>query len=371
MTAGPAALASFPVAARPDVETLLDALPLPILLLDQAGILRRVNAAGEALFAQSAAHLEGRPLAELIAADSPLQALAEQARGGGAPVSDHNLVIGGPRLAPREVRVDAAPLPGRPGWVLLAIAERALAGALDRQRQQREAVRPLHAMAAMLAHEIKNPLSGIRGAAQLLEGDLPESNRELTRLIREEVDRIRGLVDRMEMFAEPGFTALAALNIHEVLDHVRRVAESGFAADRRIVTDYDPSLPDVAGHRDLLIQLFLNLVKNAAEATEPGRGSITLSTRYRQGAKLAGGAAGQRAHLPLVVTVADNGAGVPDALKGRIFDPFVSGRNGGKGLGLALAAKIAGDHGGALEFESEPGRTAFAVLLPIATAAAR
>lgn len=370
MTASPAALASFPIAALPDAETLLDALPLPLLLLDQGNTIRRVNAAGEALFSQSAAHLEDRALAELIAADSPLLALADQARSAGAPVSDHGLMIGGPRLAPREVRADAALLADRPGWVLVAISERTLAGELDRQRQQRDAVRSLNAMAAMLAHEVKNPLSGIRGAAQLLEGDLPEESRELARLIRDEADRIRGLVDRMEMFAEPGFAAFSALNIHEVLDHVRRVAESGFAAERRVVADYDPSLPAVAGHRDLLVQVFLNLVKNAAQATDPGRGCITIATRYRRGARLAGAAGAQRAHLPLAVTIADNGAGVPEALRTQIFDPFVSGRSGGKGLGLALAAKIVGDHGGAIEFDSEPGRTAFTVLLPLAAEAA-
>ena len=365
MTAQPAALAALP-ASLPAAEKLLEALPLPLLLLDPENRIRRLNAAAEAFLEQSAGQLDGRPLAELVGADSALLSLVEQARGVGAPVSGQDLLIAGPRLAARETRVDATPLPERPDWILVTLAERALAGELDRQRRRQEAVRPLNAVAAMLAHEVKNPLSGIRGAAQLLERDLPPEARELASLIRDEADRIRGLVDRMEDFADPGFAvALAPVNIHEVLDHVRRLAEAGFAADRRIQLDFDPSLPPAAGHRDLLVQLFLNLAKNAAEATEPGRGVITFSTRYRQGAKLAGAGGMRAAHLPLAVTVQDNGPGIPEAIRPRLFDPFASGKPAGRGLGLALAAKIVADHGGAIEWSSEPGRTLFTVLLAI------
>ena len=366
MTAQPAALDILP-AALPAAEKLIEALPLPLLLLDPENRIRRVNAAAESFFAQSAAQLDGRPLAELLGPDGALLTLVEQARSLAAPVSEHDLLVAGPRLSRREVRVDAAPLADRPDWILLALGERALAGELERQRRQQDAVRPLNAVAATLAHEVKNPLSGIRGAAQLLERDLPPEGRELARLIRDEADRIRALVDRMEGFADPGFAvALAPVNIHEVLDHVRRVAEAGFAANHRILVDFDPSLPPAAGHRDLLVQLFLNLVKNAVEATAPGRGSITLATRYRQGAKLAGSGGAKAAHLPLAVTVQDNGPGIPEALRPRIFDPFVSGKPGGRGLGLALAAKITADHGGAIECASEPGRTSFTVLLALA-----
>jgi two-component system, NtrC family, nitrogen regulation sensor histidine kinase GlnL len=366
MTAQPATLAALP-ASLPPAEKLLEALPLPLLLLDPENRIRRANAAAEAFFRQSLAQLDGRPLADLVGADGALLALVDQARGLAAPVSEHDLAVAGPRLPRREVRVDAAPLADRPDWVLVALGERALGGELERQRRQQDAVRPLNAVAATLAHEVKNPLSGIRGAAQLIERDLPPEGRELARLIRDEADRIRALVDRMEAFADPGFAvALAPVNIHEVLDHVRRVAEAGFAAERRILVDFDPSLPPAAGHRDLLVQLFLNLVKNAAEATEPGRGAITLATRYRHGAKLAGAGGAKAAHLPLAVTVADNGPGIPEALRPRIFDPFVSGKPGGSGLGLALAAKIAADHGGAIDCASEPGRTRFTVLLALA-----
>jgi two-component system nitrogen regulation sensor histidine kinase GlnL len=366
MTVQPAALAALP-ASLPAAEKLIDALPLPLLLLDPENRIRRLNAAAEVFFAQSAGQLDGRVLAELVGTDSALLTLIEQARGLAAPVSEHDLLLAGPRLSGRETRVDAAPLAERPDWVLVAFAERALAGELERQRRRQEAVRPLNAVAAMLAHEVKNPLSGIRGAAQLIERDLPPEGRELARLIRDEADRIRALVDRVEAFADPGFAVpLAPVNIHEVLDHVRRVAEAGFAAGRRIQLDFDPSLPPAAGHRDLLVQLFLNLVKNAAEATEPGRGTITLATRYRQGAKLASAGGARAAHLPLAVTVQDNGGGIPDAARARLFAPFASGKPGGRGLGLALAAKIVADHGGAIEWTSEPGRTAFIVLLALA-----
>jgi two-component system nitrogen regulation sensor histidine kinase GlnL len=188
----------------------------------------------------------------------------------------------------------------------------------------------------------------------------------LAALIREEADRIRGLVDRMEMFAQAAPVAFSLLNIHEVLDHVRQLGDAGIAGERTVIADFDPSLPPLRGHRDLLIQLFLNLLKNAVEATGPKTGCIRFMTRYRQGAKLTRPGGSSAPHLPLAISVEDNGSGVPDALQVRLFDPFVTSKPTGKGLGLALAAKIVADHGGAIEFESVPGRTVFTVLLPAA-----
>jgi two-component system nitrogen regulation sensor histidine kinase GlnL len=170
----------------------------------------------------------------------------------------------------------------------------------------------------------------------------------------------------MEMFAQAAPVAFTTLNIHEVLDHVRQLGEAGVAVGRALIVDYDPSLPPLKGHRDLLIQLFLNLLKNAAEATQPRTGRIRLITRYRQGAKLTRPGGGAAPHLPLAISIEDDGAGIPDALQPQLFDPFVTNKPGGKGLGLALAAKIVADHGGAIEFESEPGHTVFTVLLPAA-----
>ncbi|MBX9700432.1 MAG: two-component sensor histidine kinase, partial [Acetobacteraceae bacterium] len=217
-------------------------------------------------------------------------------------------------------------------------------------------------MAAMLAHEVKNPLSGIRGAAQLLEAGVSEADRELCVLIQDEADRIRGLVDRMDMFSDRP-VELMPVNVHQALDHVRRVALSGFAAHLRIVEDYDPSLPAVWGNRDILVQILLNLVKNAAEAVDPAGGEIVLTTAFHHGVRIAVPGSRERVHLPLQVMVRDNGPGIDEAVRATLFDPFVTTKRGGQGLGLALVAKLVADIGGLIECDSRPGRTVFRISL--------
>jgi two-component system nitrogen regulation sensor histidine kinase GlnL len=345
---------------------ILASLPEPVFVLDEDDRLAYLNLAAEDFFAGSAAALADRPLSDLLPPDSPLFQLVRQVRLHGYSASGHGITLEGQRLGSRFVSVDIAPLMERPEAIVVAIREQSIARKIDRQLTHRHAARSVTAMAAMLAHEVKNPLSGIRGAAQLLEANLASSDRELTELICEEADRIVQLVDRMEMFADGRPIERQAVNIHEVLEHVRRLAQSGFARGRRIVERYDPSLPPVLGNRDLLIQVLLNLVKNAAEATPDVGGELVLSTRYQQGVRLAVQGDAKRVDLPLVIAVQDNGAGIPEDLRQHLFDPFVTTKPNGKGLGLALVAKIIGDHGGVIEFDSEPGRTVVSLFLPIA-----
>lgn len=349
-----------------EARAVLAALPDPVLVVDARDRLRYANAAAEEFFDAGATMLLGLALVELLPPDSPVFALIDSVRRSGASVSEYGVSIDMPRMGARVLTVQAAPLGEEPDHVVVSLQGRSIAAKIDRQLTHRSAARSVTAMAAMLAHEVKNPLSGIRGAAQLLEENAGAGDRELTRLICDEADRICGLVDRMDVFSDRRPLERAPVNIHEVLERVRRAAQSGFARNVRFVEDYDPSLPPVDGNRDLLIQAFLNLVKNAAEAAPSQGGEIVLSTAFQHGIRLAVAGSDSRVHLPLMVSVTDNGDGIPEDLRAHLFDPFVSTKHNGSGLGLALVAKVIGDHGGVIEFDSQPRRTVFRVHLPVA-----
>jgi len=364
------ALAPAATLATAGAADILATLPTPVVVLNAEDRIAFANMAAESLFNTSQTALRGRGWGGLLPPDSPLRALIGEARAlpGNYAAYDLDLsLIGGARI---RTDVLIAPVSDASGSLSLSFQTRAVASLVDRQLTHQGAARSAVAVAAMLAHEIKNPLSGIRGAAQLLAQTADADGAELTDLICAEVDRIRALVDRMEDFTDTRPLARGPENIHAILGHVRRVAERGFAQGIAIRERYDPSLPPVHGNRDALTQVFMNLVKNAAEAVGPRSGSITLTTAYRHGLRVAVRGSERRVSVPLEVCVIDDGPGAPVELAQHLFEPFVTSKRTGGGLGLALVAKIVGEHGGIVEYDraEAPPRTIFRVLLPMGNA---
>lgn len=333
--------------ARPDWSELFGALPIGMLLIDAGGHVSRANAPAEQLLNLSERQMIGRPFADLLQA--PLvQAVA---RGEDVAIYDAEIATGGGVL---RVDLTASAIAGWPGWRAVALHATGPRHLSDRSETGRVAV----GAAAMLAHEIKNPLSGIRGAAQLLGPG------ELSTLIVTEVDRVAALIDRMQLFTDTRPLPLSADNIYPILAHVRGVAAAGVASGVSIEERYDPSLPCALVNADALIQILLNLLKNAAEAVvneqEP---RIAITTAYRHGATRRIGLDRQLHPLPIEICVVDNGPGPPPEILGQLFEPFVSGRPDGTGLGLALVDKLVRDMGGLVRYAREHGRTVFRLLL--------
>jgi two-component system nitrogen regulation sensor histidine kinase GlnL len=342
----------------PSAAELFAALPTAMLVIDGEGRVQDCNPSAEALLNLARSVVVGRMVEELTG--HPLTSIAPD-----QPVAayDTDMVIPGRRHYRADLMV--SPLPDRPGWRIVMIHGRAHHDLSARRGEQSSRGLPAAAAASLLAHEIKNPLSGIRGAAQLLESGAPPEQAELTGLIRDEVDRIARLIDRMEGLSDTRPRPREPLNIHTVLGHARDLARAGFAGGRTIRELYDPSLPDVLGNRDALVQVVLNLLKNAAEATGEG-GVITLTTAYRHGVSVATFGGGQRLALPIELCVIDDGPGAPEAIVPHLFDPFVTSKPSGSGIGLALVDKLVGEMGGIVEYarEGRPERTVFRLLLP-------
>ncbi len=351
-----------------DPTLILNALRQPVISVGPGNEIVYANAAAENFFSTSAPMLMRSRLETFVPFSSPLLTLLDLARKNGTSINEYDVDVGTPQTgAERLVDLQVNPAADQPETCVIVLQERSMAQKIGRQLTHRSAARSVTGMASMLAHEIKNPLSGIRGAAQLLGMAVDEEGKTLTDLICDETDRICTLVDQMEVFSDERPLEPEEVNIHVVLGRVKALAKAGFAGDLSISEAYDPSLPNTAGNSDQLIQVCLNLVKNAAEAINAGGGGgeIMLSTSYRPGVRMSVAGNSAKVNLPLEVRIEDTGPGIPPDLMPHLFEPFVTTRASGKGLGLALVAKIVRDHGGVIECESQPGRTVFRLLLAV------
>jgi len=348
----------------PDAPALWAAIPVPAFLIGPDGRTEDANPAAEEFVNASVRTLRGQPLFDRLAIDAPLEEVFQRVSDGHSALFINDVEVGTGDRPPVICAVQAAPLADRPGAILLLITPREFADRLARTQGLTKSARSAIGMADMLAHEIKNPLAGISGAAQLLAMNLRPEDAELTDLIVGETRRIVKLLEQVEQFGRLKPLDPRAVNIHDVLDRARKSAQLGFASGMTFVEDFDPSLPSVLGDADQLTQVFLNLLKNAAEAAPAGRGTIRIHTYYDLSLRLR--RAGGSNTLPVQVEITDTGPGIPHAILPDIFDPFVSGRENGTGLGLALVSRVIADHQGWIGVESQPGRTTFRIALPIA-----
>lgn len=355
-------------------------LPLPAILVDAQDGIVDINPAAEGFMNTSAKSLRGVPIWDHLNVDAPIEAAFARARSGNTTLSVNDVDVGTGARPPRQCNLQIAPYSGARDHMLVLISPRELVGRVAQGNAVKSAAKSAIGMAEMLTHEIKNPLAGITGAAQLVSMNLRGDDLELTDLIVAESRRIVRLLDQVEQFGNLSAPNLAPVNLHDVLDRARRSALVGFGAHMTIVEDYDPSLPLAYGDLDQLVQVVLNLLKNAAQAADEAGGTIRMRSYYEHSYRL------QRAPrqqtqigvtseseplaaarpLPLQIEIIDDGPGIAPELLNDIFDPFVSGRENGTGLGLALVSKIISDHGGWITVTSVPSRTVIRLSLPIA-----
>ena len=348
-----------------DYEKVWMSIPLPSIVLNEDDIVVEVNPPGEGFLNASNKSLKNKSIWEIINIETFLEDSFKKVKKFNSPLFVTDVKVGANGREPIPCNIQIAPIIGLDRSTIILIAPREITGRISQSKSVKTAAKSAIGMAEMLAHEIKNPLAGITGAAQLLSMGLSASDLEITDLIVAETRRILSLLEQVEQFGNLKPIDPKPLNIHDVIDRARRSAQLGFSAHINFKEDYDPSLPLVYGDTDQLLQVFLNLIKNASEA-QPNNGNIKLRTYFEHSFKLRR-VDGSEHSMPIQVEVMDNGPGVSEDIRDEIFDPFVSGRNNGTGLGLALTSKIISDHNGLISLDTKPGNTVFRISLPFVT----
>ncbi len=346
---------------------MLDLLPFPVLAITADASFVWLNHAAETFLDSSRTMLVGSNLNVFFAPDSPIFSLIDRSLSSGRSVSDASVSFYSPRVGARRGDVHLVPVTGADGGVIeliITIHEQTSFRQFEDMNQFKGAALSMSKMTALLSHEIKNPLAGIKGAAQLLQMELPEQSHELSEMIVTEADRITSLLNRIDTFSVDAPLSLDKVNIHEVLDHTVRITSASFGRHLSIERNYDPSLPVLDADRELLVQCFLNLFKNASEATDK-TGRLTIRTSYNLARYMAQSATRKLVHLPLQIEIEDNGSGISDEVAAHIFEPFISTKIQGSGLGLAMVASIISDHGGAVALRQVPAGSCFVINLPL------
>ncbi len=347
--------------SRPDAQAQIAGLLFALILIDQNGLIAEANHAAENLLGCSAKRLISKPLLEII---GPVDPRVE------ARLSDCEAALVardvGIHAAASETRVNltVSPLGGFPGWRVVTLSQIGH----DESGNEEELASSLGAP-SILAHEIKNPLAAIRGAGQLAARKLPLKDKKLARMITDEVDRIARLIDRMQQLGSRSTEIAAPCNPHEAIRSAVATVRAAGTTGVTIIEEFDPSLPPVLANRDALEQVLINLVSNARDAASAGaRGEITVQTRFVSGLAFSAIRFGRAVRLPIEITVTDNGPGIDPALRDRVFEPFVSSKKSGQGLGLALVRKLVRDMNGSISHERDTraGLTHFRLHLPMA-----
>lgn len=344
----------------PTAERQLASLATAVLLVDPSLIFRSANPAAEQLFGMSAKRIIGKTTAELLLFEQ--DRLDEWLEQGDAQLSAHGvgLLVDG---VARRIDLTIAPVANAPGWQVITLNEAGKGDSLE-EDPERSVRTP-----AILAHEIKNPLAAIRGAAQLLERKMPQDDRGMVSLITDEVDRIAKLIDRMQSLGRETPEPVASCNLHEAIRRARSVVEAASDDPVPLVEEFDPSLPAVLGNFDGLVQAMINLISNASDAARSAQSpQVIVRTRFVSGFVMNAIRLGRPIRLPIEVRISDNGPGIDPALSDHIFEPFVSSKKNGQGLGLALVKKLVRDMDGRISHERDDakGWTHFSIHLPMA-----